>query len=195
MLSAWQRSMHSISARGFRLTGWAVVVCLIVCALSLGGCGPSDEEQVRTVADETLSSYQDPEGEAAQALVSELSQQMGEASWDRLGIDSTAFASAWLGEYQYSIDEVTLDGDTATVQATVTARHLLPTIESWAGSLSGASSLDDVYKQAGSTLLDALSSAEPIQTEIMLSCLRTDDGWTVREDELDAALVVPAFFG
>ena len=93
-------------------------VALSVGALSLGACGPSAEEVVRQgVADELerLKTHDE-------ALLDELAADSGVDQLATYGIDAKSFIAAYLDGFDYRIDEVKVDGDSATATVVLTCK-------------------------------------------------------------------------
>ncbi len=109
-----------------------------------------------------------------------------------LGITEDEFTEAYLEGFAYEIGEITVDGDTATAEVTLTIKSfgdIMTTFQSdftdWAYSLdpSTITSEDDLYKQGGQMLLDATRNAEAKENTYEVTYTRNSDGdW-----EMDAA--------
>lgn len=140
-------------------------VALSVGALSLGACGPSAEEVVRQgVADEL-----------------ERLKTHDEALLDELAADSGVDQLA-----TYRIDEVKVDGDSATATVVLTckkfdafAQALTETTTELAEDEQTAElDADQINEKVGQLVLEALGSVEPTESNpVELPFTRTDNAW------------------
>ena len=133
-------------------------VVLSVGALSLGACGPSAEEVVRQGVDQ-LATY---------------------------GIDAKSFIAAYLDGFDYRIDEVKVDGDSATATVVLTCKKF----DAFAQALTEATTAlaedgqtaeldaDQINEKVGQLVLEALGSVEPTESNpVELPFTRTDNAW------------------
>lgn len=95
-----------------------VVAIACMLTLVLGGCGgASAEDLIR----ENLESYMGEVDVADEAFVEGLESSAGE-DLDQLGITADEFAAAYLDGFGYEIGDITVDGDTATAELTITVK-------------------------------------------------------------------------
>lgn len=169
-------------------------VMAIACVLTLvlGGCGgASAEDLIR----QNLESYMAYTDDANDEFVSGLEAAAGD-DLETLGISSDEFAEAYLDGYDYEIGDITVDGDTATAEVTVT-------IKSYSGIMSDfeaafneyAANLDyesisgpeEIYENAGQLLLDALNNTEPSSVTVEVTYSKNSDGeWEMDSSSADA---------
>lgn len=126
---------------------------------------PSDEELIISDVD----SYFEAGDDMRSGFIAGLESGSG-GELDQLGISADEFADAYLDGYGYEVGTVTVDGDTAEVEVTVTIKsyaEIMSTFESnfnaWAESVdpSTVTSEDQVYQKAGEMLMAAAQAAEP----------------------------------
>lgn len=126
---------------------------------------PSDEELIISDVD----SYFEAGDDMRSGFIAGLESGSG-SELDQLGISADEFADAYLDGYGYEVGTVTVDGDTAEVEVTVTIKpytEIMSTFESdfyaWAESVdpSTLTSEDQVYQKAGEMLMAAAQAAEP----------------------------------
>lgn len=126
---------------------------------------PSDEELIISDVD----SYFEAGDDMRSGFIAGLESGSG-GELDQLGISADEFADAYLDGYGYEVGTVTVDGDTAEVEVTVTIKsyaEIMSTFESnfnaWAESVdpSTVTSEDQVYQKAGEMLTAAAQAAEP----------------------------------
>lgn len=140
----------------------AVAAALLAFAIALAGCssGPSDEEVIRQGVSEELAAIKAGDDE----LISSVEEDAGE-DLKTLGIDARDFMSAYLDGFDYSVGDVKVDGDSATVHLSITCRSMGEATEAFMGAygdaLADAKDLTDtdaLYELAGKTLLESLSA-------------------------------------
>lgn len=90
----------------------AGVLCMTGCA------GQDSEKLIRDSLTQQLDSYKN----ADDAAMSELATVAENEGLDEMGIDSQEFAAAVLDGFDYSIDNVTVDGDSATASVTIISK-------------------------------------------------------------------------
>lgn len=116
---------------------------------------------------------------------------------DQLGITAEEFAEAFLDGFNYEVGDVTVDGDVATVDVTITSKSMDEiSIEfqnrftEWASTVdpSTITSEDDLYKQGGQIFLEVTREAEAAERQVELTFTQDSSGvwWmdTASEDDL-----------
>ncbi len=86
--------------------------------LCMTGCGPNSEKLIRDSLTQQLDSYKN----ADDAALSELATVAENEGLDSLGIDSQEFAAAVLDGFDYSIDNVKVEGDKAVASVTIISK-------------------------------------------------------------------------
>ena len=170
-------------------------VALSVGALSLGACGPSAEEVVRQgVADELerLKTHDEALLDELAANDNNLPVICGESGMVNsgglatYGIDAKSFIAAYLDGFDYRIDEVKVDGDSATATVVLTCKKF----DAFAQALTEATTAlaedgqtaeldaDQINEKVGQLVLEALGSVEPTESNpVELPFTRTDNAW------------------
>lgn len=164
-----------------------------VFALALSACGGASAEDL--IRADLESYFGDPEN-AAEEFASGLEESAGD-ELDMLGITEDEFTEAYLEGFAYEIGEITVDGDTATAEVTLTIKSfgdIMTTFQSdftdWAYSLdpSTITSEDDLYKQGGQIFLEVTREAEAAEHQVELTFTQDSSGvwWmdTASEDDL-----------
>lgn len=183
-----------------RLLAVLAAALLALAAFACTGCGPNDEEQVREVLDAQLSALSNPSDETIKdALGTDLAE---DATFQKLGIDSTELVTSWLNGYSYEIGDISVDGDNATAKATITSKQLYTIMTSWKTSFSedvmnqGFTSEDEVYAYAGQTFSDAVNNAEASTTEVTFALQKDNGEWKYSEsDATNQQALADALFG
>lgn len=141
---------------------------------------PSDEELIISDVD----SYFEADDDMRSGFIAGLESGSG-GELDQLGISADEFADAYLDGYGYEVGTVTVDGDTAEVEVTVTIKsyaEIMSTFESnfnaWAESVdpSTITSEDQVYQKAGEMLMAAAQAAEPQAYDATLTFTQDSGG-------------------
>lgn len=94
----------------------ALLLAFTLCAAC--GCQPSNEEVIRETVAKEFDAYKG----ADDAVVSELGSVADQEGLSELGISGDEFAKAVLKGFDYSIDGISVDGNSATVSMTVTSK-------------------------------------------------------------------------
>ena len=91
--------------------------------------------------------------------------------------------SAYLDGFDYSVGDVKVDGDSATVHLSITCRSMGEATEAFMGAYNDAladvkdlTDTDALYELAGKTLLESLSSTQPKTVECDVQCQKDSDG-------------------
>lgn len=141
---------------------------------------PSDEELIISDVD----SYFEADDDMRSGFIAGLESGSG-GELDQLGVSADEFADAYLDGYGYEVGTVTVDGDTAEVEVTVTIKsyaEIMSTFESnfnaWAESVdpSTITSEDQVYQKAGEMLMAAAQAAEPQAYDATLTFTQDSSG-------------------
>lgn len=141
---------------------------------------PSDEELIISDVD----SYFEADDDMRSGFIAGLESGSG-GELGQLGISADEFADAYLDGYGYEVGTVTVDGDTAEVEVTVTIKsyaEIMSTFESnfnaWAESVdpSTITSEDQVYQKAGEMLMAAAQAAEPQAYDATLTFTQDSGG-------------------
>lgn len=178
------------------LTAGMAVAMLAAGAVFLAGCGPSAEEVVRQGVSDELERLKAHDSE----LLAELAADSGADQLAVYGIDAQEFIGAYLDGFDYRIDDVTVDGDTATATVVLTCKKF----EEFSTALSTASmalaedeataelSEDGINQKIGQTVLEVLAGLEPSESvPVELTFTLQDKAWTPTSDTekaLSAAL-------
>ena len=97
-----------------------VAIMMIAAACSLSGClgSPSDEDAIRAKLTSELDSIKNLDD----SFVDEFSESINMSQLSVYGIDGVAFMKSYLDGFDYAIDSITVDGDRATAQITITCK-------------------------------------------------------------------------
>ena len=140
---------------------------------------PSDEELIVSDVDTYFKADDDMRNGFIMGLESGSSSEL-----DQLGITADEFADAYLDGYAYEVGDVTVDGDTASVEVSVTIKLYADIMaafqdefDAWAASVDTTTMTEDeAYRQAGAMMLDVIAAAEPKTTEATLTFTQDSGG-------------------
>ena len=140
---------------------------------------PSDEELIVSDVDTYFKADDDMRNGFIMGLESGSSSEL-----DQLGITADEFADAYLDGYAYEVGDVTVDGDTASVEVSVTIKSYADIMaafqdefDAWAASVDTTTMTEDeAYRQAGAMMLDVIAAAEPKTTEATLTFTQDSGG-------------------
>lgn len=165
----------------------AVLVALTMAAglCVLGGCsgGQSAEDVIR----EKLTSELDSIKNIDDSFVTDFSESINMSQLSVYGIDGVEFMKAYLEGFDYSIDSISVEGDTARAQITLTCKSYtgyqqalqvaVDAITEDPDSLVGLSN-DDINKKIGEIVIGSLDGVELAATEpVTINYTKTDNGW------------------
>ncbi len=91
---------------------------LVAGALCLIGCGQSNEQLIREKLTEELDTFKNQD----ESAMSSIATVMENEGLNEMGIDSQEFAAAVLDGFDYSIDDVQVNGDTANATVTIISK-------------------------------------------------------------------------
>lgn len=165
----------------------ALVACL-VCVLLLAGCGGNsgDELAVRDVVTSTLEAYEaDDVASGAQDLLGETTR----SELAEYGIDADEYLSRCLANYSFEVGDVTVDGDTATVEVSVTNLDLDAAMSAATSRFEAYVDTDEAettYEEGGERelmvklfdyLFEAMeSSADLVTNTVEVTCAKDEAG-------------------
>lgn len=158
----------------------ALAASLLAIAIALFGCssGPSDADVIRQGVGDELAAIKAGDDD----LMAAIEEGAGE-DLQALGLDAREFMGAYLDGFDYSVGDVQVDGDAATVHLTITCRSMADVTadfeSAFADALSSAEDVTDtdaLYQLAGKTLLQCLVDAQPKTVECDVRCQKDADG-------------------
>ena len=168
----------------------------LVGGLVLTGCSGTDpEEAIRTDITTNFDALKSQEG----ALVDELAAQMEGMGLEDYGIEPSEVVTSVLDGFDYSIDDITVEDDTATATVTVMSKSISPISDAMYDAImeaidSGELDVTDdeaVNVWAGNYIMSLLDAINPTEKTIELTYTNGDDGWEL--DETSASEVESIF--
>jgi hypothetical protein len=139
------------------------------------GCSSGDESVIRDGLTKEFDQYRDPTSNAAVAVSGGLSAEI---------------TAAWLDAYDFEIGEITIDGNSANVDVTVTNKQLYPAVRDAREKLleEDTTSLTDAAYEARSNelLIEELEASQPVSSKFVIPCEKNDSTWSMSDVGLNA---------
>lgn len=180
-----------------------VVSCVLVMAMGIGITGCTDEKQaVEDTVTTELDMLKNPDQDAIDEWLD--SDEATKEELDTYGIDALEFMQHTFGRFDYEIDDVTVDGDTATVDLTVSNADVTTAMENASEQLMASVYTDEeVYDMAinndqkglmqklFSLYYDEVDSVDMIEDQdVTLELEKNDDGdWEITDDSASDLMV------
>lgn len=173
-----------------RKTAYVLAFVMIV-ALCLTACGgKSDEEIIREGVTEELNEIKNLEAEFLEELVDEL-DDAGDLAL--LKIDSEAFCRAILADFDYNVGEITIDGEDAIIEVTLTMKDTASILELWADDVIELATdevvlsmtEDELYAKMGEMLMISLEEGKVKDTVLELPYEKVDNVWQGTDEAED----------
>lgn len=178
----------------------AAGIAALVMALTLVGCGPSDEEAIKKAVDSEMGVVVNPDEEMINTLAEEASAG-SDGALTTMGIDSTELVKSWIDGFAYEVGEITVDGDTATAAVNVTCKQLGPVLTTWQANFEtnvqskNFTTMDEIYAYAGQTIMEELNGAQPTTTEVTLELEKDGSNWVVSQGTANETALMNAMIG
>ncbi len=153
------------------LTVFTVVIAVAFSALCLGACNqaPSAEQQIRSSLSQELDTVKNLDPSIVEAMEQGL---MSSADLTEYGIDTQEFVKSYLEGFNYTIDNITVDGDSGEATITITCKSLSDfqtKMQEGAAALvedmTNGNIPEDTNAAVGEVAMEALQQTELAQTE------------------------------
>ncbi len=193
--------------QGFARMLVALVASFVTLGLSLAlvGCGKkvNEEEIIRQAVTETMDIFKNPTEEALAEVLKDADSSL--EVLDEYGIDIYEFMGHCFRNFDYSIGEISIDGDVATAELTVTNTDLQSAIETASDDITnnydeylGVVLGDDGERQFMQLFFQKVyeqmdATDETVTNDVTLKLKKEDGVWDVDDSGVDA--VVSAMFG
>lgn len=173
------------------LPGLAALVLALTCCLGAAACTPekSPEDIIREDITAELDELKNLEGETLDELV----EEMAKTGLEDYGIEADEFIGSLFDGFDYSIDDIAVEGDSATATVTVTSKSVDTVMNPDPDALyeaimdaitSGevdANDDDAVKTWSGAYIMGLLDAVEPTEKTIELAYANGDDGWQMED--------------
>lgn len=170
----------------------------MLALFALAGCsGPSDEEAVRA----RVSAEFDAIKSIDDASLDELAENSGFGEFAAFGIEPREFAASYLSGFDYRIDNVTVDGDTAQATVTLTCKSVKEfgdrfneEVEALAADEAVANMTEEEANQKiGDISMEIMTSLQPVDMPTLtIEFARVNGAWEPTDSGEQA--IANAFF-
>lgn len=198
--------MNAKATTSYRHTFTVVLLAMLVLMLGTTGCGNNrDEEVIRASATALLNTYKQPTRESLPELVGSDARRTFD-QMELYGVDGYAIAERYFQNFDYTIDDISISGDTATVSLTLRNIDVSHAIEDTVSKYStdkGKEIMEQLYEQGGDSavyravsadLIDHLdATTEVVENKTALTLTKTNGSWAI--DERCIPNVVGAIYG
>lgn len=172
--------------------GEALVACLALSMGMLAGCGaPVDEEQaVRDVIAANFDEVKNADNEFQQSVAQGFAATAGDT------FDADAIAASIMEGFDYSIDEVTVDGDKAQAQVMITCKRMTDlntkvteAVTELTSSMVG-SDVETIQAAYADKVLDIFNETVPTESGPYEIALTKENGsWVLGSSSVTSALL------
>lgn len=186
-----------------------ILTTMLGCVLAFGlvvglnGCGKqNDEELIRAAVAEVMDAFKSPTKENLKQFVDESEVDLSEL--DQYGIDIYEFLQHSFAHFDYTINEVKVDGNNATASLSLTNADLNKALtaaqEEYMAEIDyeALMSSDDPEKEVAQQLFAKVyqkldESEDLVTTDATLKLTKEDGEWKLDEDSVNA--VVSGMYG
>jgi hypothetical protein len=163
----------------------------------------NDEELIRASVSEVMDLFKNPTKENLRGLINE--DEVDLSTLEEYDIDIYEFLGHSFKHFDYTINDVTVDGDTATASLTLTntdlgavveetTTEITENIDDYADILNGENGRKEFMKLFFDKIYEKLdASEETVSTDATLQLNKVDGEWEVDDSSMDA--VVSAMYG
>ena len=188
------KSKSRSTIQGF-LVVLAALLTLSIGMVGLAGCsgGTSDEDAIRA----SLASELDSIKNIDDAFVNEFSESIDMSQLSVYGIDGVEFMKSYLSGFDYAIDSINVDGDSATAQITLTCKSYTGYLQALQTAVDGVRGLrpagdeapadpdalaalsnDEINQKIGEIVIGSLDGVELAATQpITITYTKVDGTW------------------
>ena len=170
--------------QGFIVT-LATLLALSIGMVGLASCssGTSDEDAIRA----SLSSELDSIKNIDDAFVNEFSESIDMSQLSVYGIDGVELMKSYLSGFDYTIDSINVDGDSATAQITLTCKSYTGYLQALQTAVDevtadpdalAALSNDEINQKIGEIVIGSLDGVELAANQpITITYTKVDGTW------------------
>ncbi|MBR0405724.1 MAG: nuclear transport factor 2 family protein [Eggerthellaceae bacterium] len=174
----------------------SVGLCIGLAACS-GGGATSEEDQIRAELDKTLGTLKNPTEESLKALLGDDMSSLDSLA-EQYGIDPIEMLQHFFAKFNYTIGDITVDGDNANAQVTVenvdfqkvlngsmTDLQKDPDFAAKLASEYASGGEKAAYKLIFEKMYEAIDAAEDTVTNTVdFKLTKTDGQWNINEEDL-----------
>lgn len=182
------------------LLALVALVAALAMSVTLSGCGPSDEDAIKQALDDEMSIIVNPTDETISMLADEASSGAG-GTLETMGIDSGELVRSWIDGFGYEVGTISVDGETATAEVTITCKQLGPIMMDWQSDFEanatsqGFTSMSEIYDYAGQTIMEKIASASPTETTVTFEFEKDGSNWAFPQSTANESALMDAMIG
>lgn len=164
-------------------------VLLVLAGIALSSCGPNHEQAIRDSLTQELESIKNLE----ESYLSQLTSDSDVSELSQFGIDPNEFFKQLLDGFDYQIQSVTVDGETADATVVISMKSMsdfAANLEQSMQDLLADESLtslseDEIYAKVGESIMNDVTELPVTQFDpVTITYQLTDDTWTPTEDSM-----------
>jgi hypothetical protein len=144
---------------------------------ALTGCGKSDEQAIREGLTQELEDLRNPDSDLRKEIINEAA-----ADLETVGIDPQKFFSALLDGFKFEIGTITVSGNKATAEITMTCRQAAAAMqaatERGIAEVTADMTEEQIQARIGEIILEELGKASLETTTVTIPCTKTDNVWS-----------------
>ena len=172
-------------------------LCIGLAACSGGASTPSEEDQIRAELDKALGTLKNPTAESLQELLGDDMSSLDSLA-EQYGIDPVEMLQHFFGKFNYTVGDITVDGDSADAQVTVENIDFQTVINDAMADMqndpefiaqatteyaSGGETA--VYKLVFDKMYEVIDAAEgTVSSTVDFKLTKTNGQWDINEDDL-----------
>lgn len=174
-----------------------VAVLAVACGLSLGACssGPSAEDIIL----EDITTNLDDIKNMDDATLDGLARQIGSVGLEEYGVDTGTLITSMIDGFDYSIESVEVEDDTATASVTVTVKSMTEfmnfdydvmaddIVDAVTSGEIDTTDQDAFNAWVGEYIMGMIDDLEPVEKDITFTYVNGEDGWELDESSVNDA--------
>lgn len=182
-----------------------IVSCVLALGLAVGlnGCGKNDEELIRASVAEVMDTFKNPTKENIQEFINE--DELDLSAIEEYDIDIYEFLEHSFKHFDYTINDVVVDGDTATASLTLTnadlgaviedaTTEITENIEDYQDIINGENGRNEFMKVFFNKIYEKLDATEEtVSNDATLKLKKVDGEWEVDDSSMNE--VISAMYG
>ena len=192
--------MKVLTKKVTKLLAAALMATLLAVGLTACG-GKSNEDVIREGVTADFASVKNFDADSPSEAFGDLSSI---TEFEQFGITPQEFLGSWLKGFDYKIGDITVDGDNATVKASVTIKSFGDAMTSFQDKVTELSKDPDIqgmsqseaYEKMGGILMECIDEAPLTTTDVELPYVLNNNEWGPGADfnsKLGGALYGDAF--
>jgi len=168
------------------------VIMAFTMTAAVVGCGKSDEQVIRKGISDELNQFKDVKSDIWKDTMAGITDTLANS-----GGDPEALITSWMDGFDYKIGAISVDGDKATVELTITCKQLYPALKAAQNTATNTPGVENMSVTDIQALLITEMSAElqnaiPVTSTVSVSYEKVNNEWSEvsgAEGEIVLALV------